>query len=70
MQGLRGDLVNIDLLAVARSSVGRLGLKEAQKMLRAEMFKEALRRVGGNRHAAARLLGIDRRYILKMLKGS
>lgn len=60
--------VDDSLLAVARRTVGRVGLKEAQKVLRAEMFREALRRVDGNRHAAARVLRIDRRYVLKMLK--
>jgi DNA-binding NtrC family response regulator len=56
------------LLAVAQQCVGRLGVKEAQKALRAAMFREALRQHSGNRHAAARALQIDRRYVLKMLK--
>jgi DNA-binding NtrC family response regulator len=54
--------------AAARGSVGRLGVKEAQKALRAEMFREALRQAKGNRHAAARVLRCDRRYVLKMLQ--
>ena len=56
------------IAAVARTILGRVGVKEAQKAVRVEMFREALRLVGGNRHAAARLLRVDRRYVLKMLK--
>lgn len=56
------------LLLVAEKCVGRLGIKEAQKLVRAAMFREALRRESGNRHATARMLRIDRRYVLKMLK--
>lgn len=53
---------------VARRNTGHLGVKEAQRAVRLEMFREALVRARGNRHAAARLLGVDRRYVLKMLK--
>jgi len=56
------------LLEVSRRIVGRVGVKEAQRALRVGMFREALQLESGNRHAAARLLGVDRRYVLKMLK--
>lgn len=56
------------LLRAARENIGRRGVKEAQKAVRVEMFREAFRREKGNRHAVARLLGVDRRYVLKMLK--
>jgi DNA-binding NtrC family response regulator len=56
------------LLIAARHNTGCVGVKEAQRLLRIEMFREALKRVDGNRHAAARLLRVDRRYVLKMLK--
>ncbi|HEX3853711.1 MAG TPA: hypothetical protein VHW01_22255 [Polyangiaceae bacterium] len=56
------------LLIAAYRNTGCMGVKEAQKALRIEMFREALRRVDGNRHAAARLLQVNRRYVLKMLK--
>lgn len=48
--------------------VGRLGLKEAQEHLRHAMNREALRRTGGSKRAAARLLGITRRYVQLMLE--
>lgn len=56
------------LMWAARRNVGELGLKETLRAIRANMFREALRLTGGNRHAAARLLRVDRRYVLKMLK--
>jgi len=56
------------LLIAAYRNTGYVGVKEAQKALRIEMFREALKRVNGNRHAAARLLQVNRRYVLKMLK--
>jgi hypothetical protein len=56
------------LLIAAHRNTGHMGVKEAQKALRIEMFREALKRVDGNRHAAARLLQVNRRYVLKMLK--
>lgn len=61
---------NVDdaIARAAHLSIGRLGVKQAQVALRIEMFREALRRSNGNRQAAARLLGVDRRYVLKMLK--
>jgi DNA-binding NtrC family response regulator len=56
------------LLRAARENIGRCGVKEAQKMVRVEMFREAFRLENGNRHAVARLLEVDRRYVLKVLK--
>jgi hypothetical protein len=56
------------LFVAAKKCVGLVGVKEAQKFLRVAMFQEALRQQSGNRHAVARLLRIDRRYVLKMLK--
>jgi hypothetical protein len=52
----------------ARELVGRVGLKQAQKRLRSAMFRVALDRVSGNRRAAARMLGVDRRYVLKLIE--
>jgi len=60
-----------DLLRrAARASLGRLGVKEAQKVVRCEMFCEALTVAGGNRHEAARTLRVDRRYVRKMANES
>lgn len=55
------------LRAAARRSVGDVGVKEAQRLVRSEMFRTALDRTNGNRHATARALGVDRSYVRKML---
>lgn len=47
----------------ARQLVGRIGLKEAQGLVRTAMSGEALQRTGGSRRAAAKLLGVHRRYV-------
>jgi DNA-binding NtrC family response regulator len=52
--------------AIARELVGCLGLKEAQDVLRDEMYSEALARTGGNRRRAARILGVDRRCVQRL----
>ncbi|HVW23984.1 MAG TPA: hypothetical protein VHC69_01360 [Polyangiaceae bacterium] len=52
----------------ARANLGRLGVKTAQRLVRTEMFREALLAENGNRHAVARVLQVDRRYVLKMAK--
>jgi hypothetical protein len=52
----------------AREVVGRIGLKEAQALLRVAMHGEALRQVAGSRRAAARVLGVDRRYVQRLAK--
>jgi DNA-binding response OmpR family regulator len=54
------------LLAAARQMVGSLGLTDAQRLVRRAMAKEALTRFDGNRHAVARTLQVDRRYVLKL----
>ena len=66
--GQRPTSAESALLMAAHRNTGCMGVKEAQKALRIEMFREALKRVDGNRHAAARLLQVNRRYVLKMLK--
>lgn len=53
---------------LARSLVGSLGLKEAQDLLREEMYAEALDRCQGNRRAAARTLGVDRRCVQRQAR--
>jgi hypothetical protein len=52
---------------MARNLVGRIGLKQAQAALRAMMNVEALARTGGSRRAAAGLLGVDRRYVQRLI---
>ena len=52
-----------ELERVARARVGIIGAKEAQALVRKTMFQEALRRCRGNRHAAARMLRVDRRVV-------
>jgi transcriptional regulator with GAF, ATPase, and Fis domain len=51
------------LVAAARQEVGRLGLTQALELVRQHMIVEALRRSGGSKRAAAKLLGIDRAYL-------
>ena len=55
---------------LARHFVGLVDLKEAQRMLRRAMRDEALRRASGSRRRAAKLLGVDRRYVQRMLAAS
>lgn len=52
----------------ARERVGAIGLRVALKTVRAAMVREALARTGHNHHATARLLHVDRRYILKLVR--
>ncbi len=54
------------LARVARAQVGRFGAREAQQVVKLTMFQEALDRTRGNRHAAARLLRVDRRIVQLM----
>jgi hypothetical protein len=56
------------LQRVAASQLGRYGLKDAQQFVRRAMLQEALDRTGGNRHATARLLRVDRRAVQLALK--
>ena len=46
--------------------VGLTSMKEMKNTLRKVMCEEAIRRSGGNRSAAARLLGVDRKVIQRM----
>jgi hypothetical protein len=48
---------------LAASLVGRSGLKDVQHAIRHAMFLSALDRTHGNRHAAARMLRINRRAV-------
>jgi DNA replication protein DnaC len=52
---------------VARALVGRLGLKDALYHLRGAMSAEALVRTAGSRRAAAQMLGVDRRYVQRLV---
>jgi DNA-binding NtrC family response regulator len=54
------------LARLARAYVGVCGVLEAQRLVRHAMFREALERTQGNRHAAARLLQVDRRAVQLM----
>jgi len=66
-EDLRQCLDSAEPLArVARAHVGRLGAREAQQTVKRTMFQEALTRTRGNRHAAARLLRVDRRIVQLM----
>jgi DNA-binding NtrC family response regulator len=51
---------------LARELVGQIGLKEAIYHLRGAMTCEALERSRGSRRAAARVLGVDRRYVQRL----
>lgn len=53
---------------MAAAHLGRYGLKDAQHVVRRSMIAEALGRTNGNRHAAARLLRVDRRAVQLALK--
>lgn len=51
-----------------RSLVGRVGIKDAQDWLRQTMLHQALEAAQGSRRAAARLLGVTRPAIQRMLR--
>lgn len=67
--------VGMSLTTEARSAlevlssalVGQITLKDAQRALRASMSQEALGRCNGSRRAAAALLGVDRRYVQRLV---
>jgi len=71
-QRVDGDVGETNLEDVferfAREVVGRIGLKQAQAMLRIAMHGEALRQCEGSRRAAARVLAVDRRYVQRLAK--
>jgi hypothetical protein len=54
------------LVAAASRGVGRLGVREAQDVVRRTMYSEALARTKGSRKAAARLLRVDRRAVQRI----
>lgn len=56
------------LIAQARASVGRLGIHEAEALLRRTMVEEALARSEGSRRSAARLLSVSRQALQHMLR--
>jgi DNA-binding NtrC family response regulator len=51
-----------------RSLVGRVGIKDAQDWLRGTMLRQALEASHGSRRGAARLLGVTRPAIQRMLR--
>jgi DNA-binding NtrC family response regulator len=57
-----------DLDADVRGLVGRIGIREAQARLRKAMLEQALEGSNGSRRAAARLLGVTRPAIQRMLR--
>jgi hypothetical protein len=61
------DEAKLALDELSRSLVGQMTLKDAQRVLRACMSQEAIARCNGSRRAAATLLGIDRRYVQRLL---
>jgi DNA-binding NtrC family response regulator len=54
------------LIAAASLEVGRLGVREAQDVVRRTMYAEALARTNGSRKAAARLLKVDRKAVQRI----
>jgi hypothetical protein len=56
------------LKGIARCLVGEMTLKEAQGCVRAVMLERALERADGSRRSAARLLGVTRPAVQKMLR--
>lgn len=56
-----------ELRRIAKLLVGSVGLREAVALLRGAMLEEALERGKGSRHAAARLLGVNRRAIQRLV---
>jgi hypothetical protein len=57
----------LSLQELGRTLVGQMSLKEAQRVLRTCMSQEAITRCNGSRRAAAALLGIDRRYVQRLV---
>jgi len=64
------ELARGALVVAARRSVGSVNVVDAQRLVRCAMFAAALERTSGNRHAAARLLGVDRRYVTRMARAA
>jgi DNA-binding NtrC family response regulator len=73
IDGLRSCLALLDAEPtgeLARALVGRIGLREAQRELRHSMVAHALQLCEGSRKAAARLLGVTRPAIQRVLRES
>jgi len=64
------DEAKLALHELSRALVGQMTLKEAQRRLRTCMSQEAIARCNGSRRAAASLLGIDRRYVQRLIGGA
>ena len=58
------------LIRCARAEVGRTSLRSAQQELRQTMLKEALVASNGSRRLAAKLLGVTRPAVQRMLRES
>lgn len=57
-----------ELIAAIRGAVGSVGMRDLEIAVRREMVREALGRSGGNRRAAARMLGVSRQHLQHMLR--
>lgn len=67
----RGDAaegVSDALLEMLRTAVGQIGVRDLEGLVRSTMVAEAIGRTGGNRRAAARLLGVSRQHLQHMLR--
>ena len=64
LAGTRERLVG----AIAHALVGHVTLKDAVRTLRASMLTQALEMSSGSRRAAARVLGISRPAVQRMLR--
>jgi DNA-binding NtrC family response regulator len=57
-----------DLAPQLRSAVGKEGLPDMEELVRHTMVTEALKRAGGSRRGAARLLGVSRQVLQHILR--
>jgi DNA-binding NtrC family response regulator len=51
-----------------RSAVGKIAIKDAERLVRSTMVDEAMARSAGNRRGAARLLDISRELLQHILR--
>lgn len=65
---IEGPPLDDAVARLARSAVGRMGIRELEEMLRRTMIDEALRRASGNIQRAADLLGVSRQHLQHMLR--
>jgi DNA-binding protein Fis len=63
-----GSAVRELIAMAARELVGKVSLTDAGQQLRAAMFVRAMSLSDGNRSRAARMLGVDRRYVARFFK--